>query len=123
MYLALRVGSGGGAHFLRLAEPLSRLDGHVRVLWEGLAAVSVLAVLGAAIVSYFLARRHAHPLLELTRLAGAFARGDFAQRSLLQGKGEMATLARALNEMADSLSGLVARVARDKEELQTIMAR
>src|SRR5262249_8870598 len=70
---------------------------------------------------YFLARRNALPVVELTRFAKALARGDLDRRILRAEEGEIGSLGTALNAMADSLSRLMAQTQRDGAELLAVL--
>src|SRR5687768_15231364 len=122
LYSARRVGTGPDAHVVRLAVHLGELDRQLSALYAGSAAAAILAIAVAATISYFFAGRRALPLIELTRFANALARGDLQRRTLRHEKGEIGTLAAALNSMADSVSRLMARTESDKRELMTILS-
>ena len=111
----------GQVYFVRLAEHLSKLDESLRLLYTALIAAAALAMLGTGVISYYLARRQAVPLVELNQFANALARGDLKQRILRPKKDEMGSLAVSLNAMADSLSQLLAEDAKDKAELSAIL--
>ncbi len=108
--------------FLRLAVSLNALDRHLRSLYAGLAAIALLAMAGAGTICYFFARRHAAPLVRLTRFAGELARGDLDQRILKTEAGEIGTLTDALNSMADSLGRLLAQTTHNHAELLAILS-
>jgi two-component system, OmpR family, phosphate regulon sensor histidine kinase PhoR len=123
MYFATRVeGANGSAHYVRLAVPVSELDRHLGALYAGIASAALAAVAVAGVIGYYFARRRSEPLLELITFADAVARGDLGHRVLGREKGEIGTLAVALNSMAESLSRLVADTAKDKARLLTILS-
>lgn len=72
---------------------------HRYLLWS-LAVGLVLA----AVLNLLLLRRVLHPLERMTRLAGRVAAGDYQVRAPVQGSDEVASLARAFNEMTVSLA-------------------
>ena len=127
LYYARRVGGGGDGgnppHYLRLAVHLRQLHAELRVLYTRLAwaAAASLAVAGA--IGYYVARRRAAPLVELTAFAQDLAGGNLDRRVPPPAeRGEVAALATALNSMAESLSRLIAQAAKDKAELLAILA-
>ena len=67
---------------------------------------SIWVMLAAVIASYFITGRIVHPLKSMTRAAKNFGKGDFSERVAVQGKGEVAELATAFNNMAESLENL-----------------
>lgn len=115
------LGQGAGlSSFSALEEQfLSTVN---RSLW--LACVIAGAV--AVVISLFLARRLAQPLVSMTQAAQAMARGDLAQRVHVSSQDEVGRLAEAFNTMAASLEraeelrrNMVADVAH---ELRTPLA-
>ena len=67
---------------------------------------SIWVMLAAVIATYFITERIVHPLKSMTRVAKRFGKGDFSERVTVQGKGEVAALATAFNNMAESLENL-----------------
>jgi len=65
------------------------------------ALAALAALLIAAAVSVFVARRLTRPILAVASAANAFAHGDRTARSPADGPGELGTLANAFNTMAD----------------------
>ncbi len=67
---------------------------------------SVWVMLAAVIATYFITERIIHPLKSMTRATKNFARGDFSERVEVIGNDEVAELAQAFNNMAESLDNL-----------------
>lgn len=67
---------------------------------------SVWVMIAAVIATYFITERMVHPLRMMTRATKKFAKGDFSERITVSGADEIATLATAFNNMADSLDSL-----------------
>lgn len=67
---------------------------------------SIWVMLAAVIATYFITERIVHPLKSMTRAAKNFAKGDFSERITVTGKGEVSELAKAFNNMAESLENL-----------------
>lgn len=123
MYFARRTGDADEPlHYIRLAVHLSELDRHLKTLYARVAAAALLAMAGAGIICYYFARRHAEPMVELTGFADAVAQGDLNRRILRKEKGEIGTLAAALNSMAESLGRLLSETASEKAQLLTILS-
>jgi two-component system phosphate regulon sensor histidine kinase PhoR len=114
-------GGSGGSYFVRLALPLAQLDRYLRVLYTASATSAALAMLVTFAISFYLARRHAAPLVQLNDFGTALAGGNLKSRILQPPAGEMGQLASSLNTMADSLSTLLAQTAKDKAELTAIL--
>ena len=79
-------------------------------------------LLAALFVSYLLARRLAHPILEVRSGAAKIARGDFTTRIRVRTGDEVEALAREFNRMADQLqdytTGLERKVAEKTAQLE-----
>ena len=67
---------------------------------------SLWIMLAAVIASYIITERISHPLKNMAGAAKRYAKGDFSERLTVQGSGEVAELANALNYMAESLENL-----------------
>lgn len=71
-----------------------------------IVAASLWVMLAALIASYFITERIITPLKEMSRAAKSFAAGRFDVRVPVHGNDEVADLARAMNNMAQSLEAL-----------------
>ena len=68
---------------------------------------SIWVMLAAVIAAYFITNRIVNPLKKMTNAAKKFAKGDFSIRvDVAKANDEVAELARAFNNMADSLESL-----------------
>jgi signal transduction histidine kinase len=65
--------------------------------------IGVFALLGATLLAAMVARRISRPLAELAQGARAIGQGEFATRTTIERNDEIGALARAFNEMAESL--------------------
>ena len=92
-----------------------RLDFLLGTLALGAAAIVVL--LGA--VTWLVTRRTVHPVRRAAHVAERLADGHLSERMAVHGEDEMATLARAFNEMAASMQDQIHRM----EELSTLQRR
>ncbi len=123
LYVARRLRTPDGhTFFLRLSSALVPLDHELHLLYGAMAAVALLAMGIAAVLGFFLARRHAEPVRELANFADDLARGNLNRRIMIPTGGEIGMLTKSLNTMAESLTGLVAQSTRDRAELAAILA-
>ncbi len=76
--------------------PLARLKAFILALEAGILLIGLIA-------SYALARRFMRPILELGDKAAAVASGDLSVRAPVRSGDELGQLARAFNEMAETL--------------------
>lgn len=67
---------------------------------------SVWVMLAALVAAYFITDRIVHPMKTMTDAVKKFAKGDFSERIAVRGNDEVSELARAFNNMAESLENL-----------------
>ena len=67
---------------------------------------SIWVMLAAVIAAFFITEKLVHPLQSMTKAAKRFAKGDFTERVTVVGNDEVAELAQAFNNMAESLDSL-----------------
>ena len=124
-YFARRLvlGPPGSQHVycLRVAEHLANLDAQLHHLYWYLALAATAAVLAMGGISYALIRRDTRPVIALTEFANTLARGELNRRYSNLEHGETAVLAKALNDMADSLERQLRRTAAGNARLLAIL--
>jgi two-component system sensor histidine kinase BaeS len=92
----LRVGS------VLLAFPASAPGGRT-VAWSWIAGAAGVALLAALLVSGYVARRLARPLVVVAATARRFAAGEHSARAGVRAPGELGEVARAFDTMADEV--------------------
>ena len=110
-----------------LARSTSSLDDDVIRLWVILGTIAVIAMIGAALLAFGLARWVSRPLAGLDTAAGRLADGDLAIRAVVDsGPPELRRLATTFNTMAGRLEALVhgnrAVIADVSHQLRTPLA-
>ena len=75
-----------------------------------------------ALVAWFIAQRITKPLEEMRMGAERFANGAFTSKLREEGAEEVASLARAMNAMADQLDGRIKTIARQHSQLQAVFS-
>jgi signal transduction histidine kinase len=110
LYVAVPVASGGVVHgAVRITYPTVALDARVRRSWMTLAAVAAVSLLAAVGLAAGLAGSVSRPLRRLERAAADVGRGRLDVRAPSDaGPPEVRALARAFNETASRLAGLIA---------------
>lgn len=81
-------------------------DTFIEVIIKTVTISSLWVMLAALIAIYFISERIIYPLKEMSRAAKSFAAGHFDIRVPVRGKDEVAELATAFNNMAQSLESL-----------------
>ena len=96
---------------------------------ESVASAALLILLAAMIAIYFISNRIISPLREMSTAARDFAKGKFDTRVSVRGRDEVAQLAIAFNNMAESLENLekmrstfVANISHDLRTPMTTIA-
>jgi len=121
LYVAVPLRSDGKiVAALRLGLPYP--EERQRTIHAQLLGASVAIVLLGALGVYLVARRIAAPIENLTLAVGRFAQGDLQGRLALPPVAEVATLAGALNGMADNLDARIAAIEAQRRLQETILA-
>lgn len=123
VYAARSLGlRGGGVAVLRLAQPLEDLAAVLgRLSWAlGVAALAALA--SVALVSWWLSARLFRPLGEVISGAERLAAGNLEHRVPVPPAPEIATLAVAVNRLAERIGDQVAAAEAERDHLRTILA-
>ncbi len=106
MAISLPIESGeGGTAIGRLFVCASSFmfDGMLEVMVKTVFMSSLWVMLAAMIAVYFMTERIITPLREMSRAAKSFSEGDFSVRVPVRGRDEVAQLAQAFNNMAETL--------------------
>jgi signal transduction histidine kinase len=110
-----------------LARSTKSLNGDIVALWVIFGTIAVVAMLGAALLAFGLARWVSRPVTGLDSAAGRLAEGDLASRAVVgSGPPELRRLATTFNTMAGRLEALVhgnrAVIADVSHQLRTPLA-
>ena len=124
MYLALPlVRDGEVVGVLRTAHSLSTIDQAQSVVRQRIVMSGLALALGAAAISFILARRISAPLRAMQIGAVRFARGRLDRRlPTSRGGKEIAALAEALNTMAAQLGERIATIEKQRSEQEAVLS-
>jgi two-component system phosphate regulon sensor histidine kinase PhoR len=123
MYVAIPLQNEGRTKgVLRMAVPLSGIEQELAVVYRKMIWGCLLVLLMAALVAWFVARRISRPLEQMKLGVERLALGDFGTRIRVEGAEEMASLARALNEMAAQLDSRIQTIVGQHSQLQAVFA-
>jgi two-component system phosphate regulon sensor histidine kinase PhoR len=123
MYVAIPlVREGKTRAVLRTAIPVTFIDSALREIFLKIIWGCLIVALVVALVAWFIARRIARPLEEMRRGAERFADGAFTSKLREEGAEEVASLARAMNTMADQLDSRIKTIARQHSQLQAVFS-
>jgi two-component system, OmpR family, phosphate regulon sensor histidine kinase PhoR len=122
MYVAVpwrQPGRPPGA--VRASLPMQAVEGAIRSLYQKIALGGLGLALAIAALSFWMARRITGPLDDLKRGALRFARGDLDRKLPIPGTDELASLAEALNYMADQVQKQIQALSRQGKEQEAIL--
>lgn len=104
---ATEISSGGEikGYVIALSSTV-REDNLISITRRVVINSSAWVLLAALIAVYFITERIIHPLKNMTSAAKQFGKGDFNTRITVTGEDEVSDLARAFNNMAESLESL-----------------
>jgi signal transduction histidine kinase len=94
---------------LRASKSASYVVDRTRRTWVAIALIGAAALLIAALLALYLARRLTRPVVTLVGSAERLGAGDFSVRTQPSGVDELDHLGHALDTTAERLGGLVAR--------------
>lgn len=123
MYVAVPVTSEGELlGIARVALPTAAAEASVGHVTRTIVLVTVIVAALAVLAAWLIARTTTRPIRQLTRAAQGMAAGELGQRIAVAGKGEIAQLARAFNEMSANLKTTVETISTEKTKLANILA-
>lgn len=102
-----RDASGAVVGAVRVSYPSAPLNERQLQIWGFRAILAVTVLIAAAVLGALLARRLTRPFRELNRMARRLRDGDLSARAPETGPTETRTLARTLNNAAETIDTLV----------------
>jgi signal transduction histidine kinase len=102
------VQRGAVAGAVRVSRSEGSFGAEVRRSWAGLALIGGAVVLAGLALAWFLATTLARPVARLRDAAARLGRGDLTARTAPEGPGELESLGRSFNRMADALTANLA---------------
>ncbi len=88
-----------------------------KIMWGGF-----LVAFLAAVISFWVSRRLSLPLEKMKQGAQLFAKGELSHRLIIPRTEEMASLAAAMNQMANHLDERIKSVIRHRNELEAVLS-
>ncbi len=107
---------------IRASLPMDAIHGAIRTLYQQIAWGGLAVALVIVLLSFFMARRFTGPLDDLQRGALRFARGDLDRKLPVPDTAELASLADALNYMAEQLQNQIETLSRQGKEQEAILS-
>jgi two-component system phosphate regulon sensor histidine kinase PhoR len=123
LYVALPLSLNGRTPAVsRLSIPIKDVNSILGRLRIAIAQLSLIALLISLLAAYLISRGISRPVIHIGRAARKVAGGDLAEKVPLRGADELRDLAESFNDMTGQLQASFAGLARQKEELHTIIA-
>ncbi len=123
MYVAILLQEQGNRKgVLRMAVPVTGIDQGLAAVYRNMIWGCLMVAVIAALVAWVVARRISQPLELMKSRVDRISRGDFAVKMREDGTDEMASLARALNDMAAQLDARFQTIVGQHSQLQAVFA-
>jgi two-component system phosphate regulon sensor histidine kinase PhoR len=123
MYVAIPVKQEGlTVAVIRTAMSLAVIDTTFEAITYKIIGAGVLVAFLAAGISFFVSRRLSLPLERMTQGAQLFAKGELSHRLYIPKTKEMASLAVAMNQMANQLDERIKSVIKHRNELEAVLS-
>ena len=107
---------------LRLAKPLSAINGQLRSIYYKLLVGAFVVAAVSALLSLAVSRKISRPLEELKQSAERFADGDLSHRLPAADCQEIDAVAKAMNQMADEIDRRIRTVRYQRNELNAVLS-
>ena len=123
MYVAVPVASEARiVATVRAARALTAIDSALKTLYRQVPIGGLVALVLAALVSFWVSRRISRPLEAMRHGAVDFAQGRFDHKLTAAGSMEVCALARAMNLMAEQLDDRIRTIMEQRNEQQAVLA-
>ncbi|HEX7715618.1 MAG TPA: sensor histidine kinase [Bacillota bacterium] len=94
----------------------AELSRQKRMLFNISLVILLSSLFFTSLLTFYLSTNLTNPLTKISRKTKAIAAGDFAPDPAIEGRDELGTLGRAINEMASNIKGLLDRLIADEQE-------
>jgi two-component system phosphate regulon sensor histidine kinase PhoR len=108
--------------FVRVALPLTAVSNQLQTVLTATLTALGLALIGAAMIAWWLAARIGGRVRLIARVAERYRRGDLSPAQLSFGDDELGTVARALDESVQEVGRQLTEQARDHARMEAILA-
>jgi two-component system phosphate regulon sensor histidine kinase PhoR len=123
MYLALPIENGSTVTgYVRASIPLTAVHMQLSQTHAVVGFVAVGAAVLALLIGFVVARRVTRPIVRMTGVAEAIAKGNYAQRVHTHRTDEIGALAEALNTMTVQLREQFTTITNDRNKMAAILS-
>ncbi len=121
-----QAAAGQNLAVLRMSMPVTAIDAALRDIRLKVGVGTMVAIIGAFVITYLVSKNISRPLEDMTRGAEQYARGNFSQRMLLSQKKsaskEIASLAAAMDQMAGQLDDKINTIISQRNQLEAVFS-
>jgi two-component system phosphate regulon sensor histidine kinase PhoR len=121
LYVAVRA-SHPVVRFVRLALPLTDVDGQLAAIRRAALSAMAVAIPIALAVSWLLSAPLARRVQAIARVADRYSAGDLSRSTYDYGTDELGSVARALDSSVQELGGRIEELSRDRARMGAILA-
>jgi two-component system, OmpR family, phosphate regulon sensor histidine kinase PhoR len=107
---------------VRAARALTAIDSALKNLYRQVPIGGLVALVLAALASFWVSRRISRPLEAMRHGALGFSQGRFDRKLTVAGSMEVCALARAMNLMAEQLDDRIRTIMEQRNEQQAVLA-
>ncbi|WP_158516086.1 ATP-binding protein [Syntrophotalea acetylenivorans] len=107
---------------VRAARALTAIENALKTLYRQVPIGGLVALVLAALASFWVSRRISRPLEAMRHGAVDFAQGRFDRKLTAAGSMEVCALARAMNLMAEQLDDRIRTIMEQRNEQQAVLA-
>ncbi|RZA18424.1 MAG: sensor histidine kinase [Proteobacteria bacterium] len=114
LYYAKRIETPKGPLLLRVSVPMRKLEERLKEIFLALGVGAAFGMVLSVLIALILVRRITGPVSEMTKVADAISRGNYAARIRRLPKNELGSLGEAINRLAEAVQANISR--REKIE-------
>lgn len=123
LYIAVPwIDKGKVIGVIRIAEPVTEINKELTSLYIKIALGGFIAAILAAIISFMVSREISRPIIRIKEGAKLFASGKFSEKLKIPDIEELASLAAALNLMAQNLDEKIRLITNERNEREVILS-
>ncbi len=121
-YVAVPFRIEGARGVVRVALPLQQFQWIESHIWKIVLAALCIGLLLSVVLSWFTERLVSRPIERMTEVALRQASGDLEATASVPAHAELASLAAALNEMAEQSKARISRIREENAQLEAVLS-
>jgi two-component system, OmpR family, phosphate regulon sensor histidine kinase PhoR len=123
MYVAIPLKDSSGIRgVLRTSIPITSVDDELRSIQIRIIIGGLVIAILSAVISLYVSRRIARPIMQMKKGAERFAQGELNHRLPTPPSSELAGLATAMNQMAVQLEERIEIIVNQRKEYEAVLS-